>query len=110
MRAILRTAPAPPPVRSTAAAGFAWLTHLGSHTAYWSGIAGPLLLFGPGIGVAFTPVTIAAKPFRPRSAASPPVSSIPCAALAALTAAGGAALYLPGHPALSPALPRAEPT
>jgi EmrB/QacA subfamily drug resistance transporter len=44
----------------TAMAGFAWLARVGEHTAYLPGLAGPLLLFGLGIGVAFTPITVAA--------------------------------------------------
>ena len=48
-----------------AAAGFAWLTQLGALTAYWPGIAGPEILFGLGIGVAFTPITIAATSVPP---------------------------------------------
>ena len=43
-----------------AAAGFGWLTQLAEHTAYWPGIVVPQVLFGLGIGVAFTPVTVAA--------------------------------------------------
>jgi EmrB/QacA subfamily drug resistance transporter len=43
-----------------AAAGFAWLTRLGDHTQYWPTIALPQTLFGLGIGVAFTPITVAA--------------------------------------------------
>lgn len=48
-----------------AVAGFAWLTHLGAHTPYWPGIAGPQVLFGLGIGVAFTPITVAATAVPP---------------------------------------------
>jgi MFS family permease len=35
----------------TAAAGMAWLTHLGLHTGYWAGILPPLLVLGLGIGI-----------------------------------------------------------
>ena len=37
----------------TAAAGMAWLTHLGLHTGYWSGILPPLLVLGLGVGTVF---------------------------------------------------------
>lgn len=43
-----------------AATGFAWLSRLGDHTHYWPGIAVPQILFGLGIGTAFTPITVAA--------------------------------------------------
>lgn len=43
-----------------AAAGFAWLTRLGDHTPYWPTIMLPQVLFGLGIGTAFTPITVAA--------------------------------------------------
>lgn len=48
-----------------AVAGFGWLTRLGEHTAYLSGLVGPQLLFGLGIGVAFTPITVAATAVAP---------------------------------------------
>jgi fucose permease len=37
----------------TAAGGMAWLTHLGLHTGYWSGILPPLLVLGLGVGTVF---------------------------------------------------------
>ncbi len=37
----------------TAAAGMAWLTHLGLHTGYWAGILPPLLVLGLGVGTVF---------------------------------------------------------
>lgn len=39
---------------------FAWLTRLGDHTPYWPTIVLPQILFGLGIGTAFTPITVAA--------------------------------------------------
>jgi EmrB/QacA subfamily drug resistance transporter len=54
-------------VRTTAASGalaavggFGWLTQLGAHTGYWPTIALGQVLFGLGIGTAFTPITVAA--------------------------------------------------
>jgi len=41
-------------------AGFTLLTQLQDHTPYWPTIALPQVLFGLGIGVAFTPITVAA--------------------------------------------------
>lgn len=40
---------------ATSAAGMIWLTALGGHTAYVSGIMGPLLLLGLGFGLIFAP-------------------------------------------------------
>lgn len=51
-----------------AVAGFAWLTRLGIHTGYWPGILVPQVLFGLGIGIAFTPITVAATSVRPEDA------------------------------------------
>jgi len=48
-----------------AVAGFGWLTRLGAHTAYWPGLLVPQALFGLGIGVAFTPITVAATAVPP---------------------------------------------
>lgn len=37
----------------TAAAGMAWLTHLGLHTGYWAGILPPQVVLGLGLGLVF---------------------------------------------------------
>ncbi len=39
--------------------GMAWLTQITPATGYLAGIAGPMLLLGTGMGVAFVPLTIA---------------------------------------------------
>jgi EmrB/QacA subfamily drug resistance transporter len=51
-----------------AAVGFAWLTRLDALTAYWPGILMPQILFGLGIGIAFTPITVAATTVAPEQA------------------------------------------
>lgn len=48
-----------------AVAGFAWLTRLDGHTTYWPGLVLPEVLFGSGIGVAFTPITVSATAVPP---------------------------------------------
>ncbi|WP_083418839.1 DHA2 family efflux MFS transporter permease subunit [Pseudofrankia sp. BMG5.36] len=48
-----------------AVAGFGWLTQLSDHTSYWPGLVLPQLLFGLGIGTAFTPITLAATAVPP---------------------------------------------
>jgi hypothetical protein len=40
-------------------AGMAWLSQISPATSYASGILGPLLLLGTGMGVAFVPLTMA---------------------------------------------------
>jgi len=40
-------------------AGMAWLARIGPATTYTSGILGPMLLIGTGMGVAFVPLTMA---------------------------------------------------
>jgi hypothetical protein len=39
--------------------GMAWLSQISPATSYTSGILGPLLLLGTGMGVAFVPLTMA---------------------------------------------------
>jgi EmrB/QacA subfamily drug resistance transporter len=40
-------------------AGMAWLTRVSPGTSYWTGVLGPMLLFGIGMGVVFVPLTTA---------------------------------------------------
>jgi len=40
-------------------AGMAWLSQVSTATGYWSGVFGPMLLFGVGMGVVFVPLTTA---------------------------------------------------
>ena len=40
-------------------AGMAWLTRVSPDTSYWTGVLGPMLLFGIGMGVVFVPLTTA---------------------------------------------------
>src|SRR6201996_5147547 len=40
-------------------AGMAWLSRVSAETGYWSGIFGPMVLFGLGMGVVFVPLTTA---------------------------------------------------
>ena len=40
-------------------AGMAWLSQIGPATTYASGVLGPMLLLGTGMGVAFVPLTMA---------------------------------------------------
>jgi EmrB/QacA subfamily drug resistance transporter len=40
-------------------AGMAWLTRVTPDTSYWTGVLGPMLLFGIGMGVVFVPLTTA---------------------------------------------------
>jgi MFS family permease len=114
----------------TAAAGFAWLARLGDHTQYWPTIALPQILFGLGIGTAFTPITVAATavPAHLAGVAAGVLNTIRqvaaaiglavlstlvtahgyglafgAAALIAALAAAGAALLLPRHPGSRPA-------
>ncbi|MFI1917641.1 hypothetical protein [Nocardia sp. NPDC020380] len=42
------------------AAGLGWLSRLGGTTTFLSGLAGPLLLTGAGVGLSFVPLTLAA--------------------------------------------------
>jgi EmrB/QacA subfamily drug resistance transporter len=39
--------------------GMAWLSQVSTSTGYWSGVLGPMLLFGVGMGVVFVPLTTA---------------------------------------------------
>jgi EmrB/QacA subfamily drug resistance transporter len=39
--------------------GMAWLSRVSPETGYWSGIFGPMLLLGAGMGVVFVPLTTA---------------------------------------------------
>jgi EmrB/QacA subfamily drug resistance transporter len=38
-------------------AGMAWLTRVSPSTGYFSGVLGPMLIFGIGLGIAFVPLT-----------------------------------------------------
>jgi EmrB/QacA subfamily drug resistance transporter len=38
-------------------AGMAWLSRVSPDTSYWTGVFGPMLLFGLGMGVVFVPLT-----------------------------------------------------
>jgi EmrB/QacA subfamily drug resistance transporter len=40
-------------------AGMAWLSRVSPATGYWSGVFGPMVLFGTGMGVVFVPLTTA---------------------------------------------------
>jgi EmrB/QacA subfamily drug resistance transporter len=40
-------------------AGMAWLSRVTPDTAYWSGVFGPMVLLGAGMGVVFVPLTTA---------------------------------------------------
>ena len=40
-------------------AGMAWLSRVSPGTDYWSGVFGPMVLFGVGMGVVFVPLTTA---------------------------------------------------
>ncbi|HEX6451383.1 MAG TPA: MFS transporter [Trebonia sp.] len=40
-------------------AGMAWLSRVSVGTGYWTGVFGPMLLFGIGMGVVFVPLTTA---------------------------------------------------
>ncbi|HVT67356.1 MAG TPA: MFS transporter [Trebonia sp.] len=40
-------------------AGMAWLSQVSASTGYWSGIFGPMVLLGAGMGVVFVPLTTA---------------------------------------------------
>lgn len=48
-----------------AVAGFAWLSQLAARSHYWPGVALPTVLYGLGIGLAFTPITVAATAVQP---------------------------------------------
>ena len=37
--------------------GMAWLSRVSPDTSYWSGVLGPMLLFGVGMGMVFVPLT-----------------------------------------------------
>jgi predicted MFS family arabinose efflux permease len=39
--------------------GMAWLSRVSAETGYWSGVFGPMVLFGAGMGVVFVPLTTA---------------------------------------------------
>ena len=39
--------------------GMAWLSRVSPDTSYWSGVLGPMLLFGVGMGVVIVPLTAA---------------------------------------------------
>jgi EmrB/QacA subfamily drug resistance transporter len=39
--------------------GMAWLSQVSPETSYWSGVFGPMVLFGAGMGVVFVPLTTA---------------------------------------------------
>jgi len=41
-------------------AGMAWLSQVTPDTTYWSGVFGPMVLLGAGMGVVFVPLTTAA--------------------------------------------------
>ena len=48
-------------------AGMAWLSQVSPATSYWSGVFGPMLLFGVGMGVVFVPLTtVSLAGVRPR--------------------------------------------
>ena len=38
-------------------AGMAWLSRVSPATSYWTGVFGPMVLFGVGMGVVFVPLT-----------------------------------------------------
>ncbi|HMD91871.1 MAG TPA: MFS transporter [Trebonia sp.] len=38
-------------------AGMAWLSRVSPETSYWTGVFGPMLLFGLGMGIVFVPLT-----------------------------------------------------
>ena len=40
-------------------AGMAWLSRVSPGTGYWTGVFGPMLLFGVGMGIVFVPLTTA---------------------------------------------------
>ncbi len=40
-------------------AGMAWLSRVSPGTDYWSGVFGPMVLLGAGMGVVFVPLTTA---------------------------------------------------
>jgi EmrB/QacA subfamily drug resistance transporter len=40
-------------------AGMAWLSQVSASTGYWTGVLGPMLLFGIGMGMVFVPLTTA---------------------------------------------------
>ncbi len=39
--------------------GMAWLSRVSAGTGYWTGVIGPMLLFGIGMGIVFVPLTTA---------------------------------------------------
>ena len=38
-------------------AGMAWLSRVSPGTGYWTGVFGPMMLFGIGVGIVFVPLT-----------------------------------------------------
>jgi MFS family permease len=51
---------------ATAASGLAWLTRITPHSSFLGDLLGPFVLIGLGLGLAVTPVTVAATAGVPR--------------------------------------------
>jgi EmrB/QacA subfamily drug resistance transporter len=87
-------------------AGMAWLSRISPGTAYLSGVLGPMILFGAGVGLAFVPLTtVALAGVRPEDsgAASSMVNVTQqvggALGLAILVTVFGAAVRAPAGPA-----------
>ena len=87
---------------ATTLLGMAWLSRVGADTAYWLGVALPMVLIGAGQGMALSPLTaagMAGVPARDAGAASGIVnvahqlgSSLGLATLVAISAVGAGRL------------------
>ena len=87
---------------ATTLLGMAWLSRVGADTAYWLGVALPMVLIGAGQGMALSPLTaagVAGVPARDAGAASGIVnvahqlgSSLGLATLVAISAVGAGRL------------------
>jgi EmrB/QacA subfamily drug resistance transporter len=103
----------------SASAGTAWLAQLGPHTGYATGVLGPLILAGAGVGMIIAPAintgtfgvapqdagvasaTVTVGQMLGGSVGTSLLNTIFAAAVASYTAAHLAAAPLPGRPALT---------